>query len=199
MFKKLLAVICVCFVVFLAGCKGDDGAVGPAGPAGPAGATGATGATGADGSGSSAIILTTGAITGTGSGGDLSFALVDSLTADEEDFYDSGVAVLVYAKSLGVWWPLPGNVQFANSAVSGFTFVHGVDSGTFFVDIFTTGNSEGASTAPTRSFDDIRVVLLPDTGARLSADINWSSYDATIKALGLTDVSLTKTGLYKKK
>jgi hypothetical protein len=199
MFKKLLAVICVCFVVFLAGCKGDDGAVGPAGPAGPAGATGATGATGADGSGSSAIILTTGAITGTGTDGDLSFALVDSLTADEEDFYDSGVAVLVYAKSLGVWWPLPGNVQFANSKVSGFTFVHGVDSGTFFVDIFTTGNSDGATTAPSRSFDDIRVVLLPDTGARLSADVNWSSYDATIKALGLTDVSLTKTGLYKKK
>lgn len=200
MFKKLLAVICVCFVVFLAGCKGDDGAVGPAGPAGAAGATGATGATGAAGTGgSSAIILNTNAVTGTGTGGDLSFALVDSLTADEADFYDNGVAVLVYAKSLGVWWPLPGNVQFANQKVSGFTFVHGVDSGTFFVDIFTTGNSDGATTAPTRSFDDIRVVLIPDTGARLSSDINWSSYDATIKALGLSDVSLTKASLYKKK
>jgi hypothetical protein len=197
MFKKLLLVICVCFVVFLAGCKGDDGAVGPAGPAGPAGPTGAAGADATGGS--SAIILNTGAITGAGTEGDLSFALVDSLTTDEEDFYDTGVAVLIYAKSLGVWWPLPGNVQFANSAVGAFTFVHGVDSGTFFVEIFTTGNSEGATTAPVRSFDDIRVVLLPDTGARLSADVNWSSYEATIKALGLTDVSVKKASLFRKK
>lgn len=197
MFKKLLLVICVCFVVFLAGCKGDDGAVGPAGPAGPAGATGVAGADATGGS--SAIILATGAITGAGTGGDLSFALDTALTSDEEAFYDTGVAVLVYAKSLGVWWPLPGNVQFVNNNVGSFTFVHGVDSGTFFIEIFTTGNSEGQETAPVRSFDDIRIVLLPDTGSRLSADINWSSYDATIKALGLTDLSAKKAALFRKK
>jgi hypothetical protein len=198
MLKKLLMVIGVCFVVFLAGCKGDDGAVGPAGPAG---STGATGPAGADATGgSSAFILATGAVTGAGSGGDLSFALLDSLSADEEEFYDTGVAVLVYAKSLGVWWPLPGNVQFANNNVGGFTFVHGVDSGTFFIEIFTTGNSEGQATAPVRSFDDIRIVLLPDTGgARLSGLANTNNYEETMKALGLSNINVRKTSLFHKK
>jgi len=198
MLKKLLMVIGVCFVVFLAGCKGDDGAVGPAGPAGPTGATGPAGvdATG----GSSAIILSTGAVTGAGTGGDLSFALDTALTADQEAFYDTGVAVLIYVKSQGVWWPLPGNVQFANNNLGGFTFVHGVDSGTFFIEIFTTGNSEGQATAPVRSFEDIRIVLLPDTGgARLSSLVNPSSYEETIKALGLSNVSVRKTSLFHKK
>jgi len=198
MLKKLLMVIGVCFIVFLAGCKGDDGAVGPAGPAGPTGATGAAGvdATG----GSSAIILSTGAVTGAGTGGDLSFALDTALTADQEAFYDTGVAVLIYVKSQGVWWPLPGNVQFANNNLGGFTFVHGVDSGTFFIEIFTTGNSEGQATAPVRSFEDIRIVLLPDTGgARLSSLVNPSSYEETIKALGLSNVSVRKTSLFHKK
>ena len=191
-------VIGVCFVVFLAGCKGDDGAVGPAGPAGPTGAAGPAGvdATG----GSSAIILSTGAVTGAGTGGDLSFALDTALTADQEAFYDTGVAVLIYVKSQGVWWPLPGNVQFANNNLGGFTFVHGVDSGTFFIEIFTTGNSEGQATAPVRSFEDIRIVLLPDTGgARLSSLVNPSSYEETIKALGLSNVSVRKTSLFHKK
>lgn len=198
MLKKLLMVIGVCFVVFLAGCKGDDGAVGPAGPAGP---TGATGQAGADATGgSSAIILSTGAVTGSGTGGDLSFALDTALTADQEAFYDTGVAVLIYVKSQGVWWPLPGNVQFANNNLGGFTFVHGVDSGTFFIEIFTTGNSEGQATAPVRSFEDIRIVLLPDTGgARLSSLVNPSSYEETIKALGLSNVSVRKTSLFHKK
>jgi len=198
MLKKLLMVIGVCFVVFLAGCKGDDGAVGPAGPAGPTGAAGPAGvdATG----GSSAIILSTGAVTGSGTGGDLSFALDTALTADQEAFYDTGVAVLIYVKSQGVWWPLPGNVQFANNNLGGFTFVHGVDSGTFFIEIFTTGNSEGQATAPVRSFEDIRIVLLPDTGgARLSSLVNPSSYEETIKALGLSNVSVRKTSLFHKK
>ena len=198
MLKKLLMVIGVCFIVFLAGCKGDDGAVGPAGPAGPTGATGPAGvdATG----GSSAIILSTGAVTGAGTGGDLSFALDTALTADQEAFYDTGVAVLIYVKSQGVWWPLPGNVQFANNNLGGFTFVHGVDSGTFFIEIFTTGNSEGQATAPVRSFEDIRIVLLPDTGgARLSSLVNPSSYEETIKALGLSNVSVRKTSLFHKK
>ncbi|WP_254561958.1 hypothetical protein [Dyadobacter diqingensis] len=200
MLKKLLFGICVCFVALLVSCKGDDGAVGPVGAKGDTGATGATGPAGEDATGgSSAIILTTGAVTGAGTNGDLSFGLVDSLTTDEASFYDSGVAVLVYAKSLGVWWPLPGSVQFTGNKASGFTFVHGVDSGVFFVDIFTTGNSEGLATAPVRSFDDIRVVLLPDLGARRSSEINWNNYEETIKALGLTAADVKKAAVFKKK
>jgi len=200
MYKKLLLVVCVCFMAFLAGCKGDDGAVGPQGEKGETGATGATGPAGSGGAGASAIILTTGAVTGTGTDGDLSFVIDDQLDAESEAFYDSSVVVMVYGKSLGVWWPLPGIVQFTGQAVSNFTFVHGVDQATFFLDILTTGWSEDTDTAPTRSFDDIRIVLVPaSSGARLSADVNWKSYDETILALGLNDSNAKKTTLYKKK
>jgi len=200
MYKKLLLVVCVCFMAFLAGCKGDDGAVGPAGEKGDTGATGAAGPAGESGTGSSAFILTTGAVTGTGTDSDLSFVLAEDLTAAEQATYDSSLVVMVYGKSLGVWWPLPGIVQFTGNAISNFTFVHGVDSGIFFVDLLTTGWSEDTETPPTRSFDDIRFVLIPGaTGARLSSEVNWKSYEATIKALGLSDIGAKRTTLYKKK
>jgi len=202
MYKKLLFAICVCFVAFLVGCKGDDGEVGPAGPKGDTGATGATGPAGSSGEGGGgALILTTGAVTGAGTEGDLSFGILDELTAAEEAAYDSSIVVMVYAKSLGVWWPLPGMVQFSGTnKVGSFTFVHGVQDATFFVDIFVTDWSETQDTPPTRSFDDIRIVLIPGaSGGRLASDVNWKSYDETIKALGLTDTKLTKAKLFKKK
>ena len=193
MLKKLLMVIGVCFVVFLAGCKGDDGAVGPAGPAGP---TGATGAAGVDGAGSSAAIISTGAQTST-EGGGFSIGL-DSLTADESEAYNS-VVVMVYIKAQGVWWPLPGVVSFGNSAVSDFTFVHGVDGSSFFVDILTTNWSENQDTAPTRNFEDIRIILVPGSLLKLSADVNWKNYDEAVKALGLSDTIAKQASLLKRK
>jgi len=200
MYKKLLLVVCVCFIAFLAGCKGDDGAVGPQGEKGDTGATGPAGPAGSGGSGSSAFILTTGAVTGTGTDQDLSFVLDDNLTAAEQAAYDSSLVVMVYGKSLGVWWPLPGIVQFTGSAVSNFTFVHGVEQGTFFLDIITTGWSEDTDNAPSRSFDDIRIVLIPaSSGAKLSADVNWKSYDETVSALGIDESLVKKSGFYKRK
>lgn len=199
MYKKLLLVVCVCFMAFLAGCKGDDGAVGPQGEKGETGATGPAGPAGEGGSGS-AFILTTGAVSGTGTGADLSFVLAEDLSAADQAAYDSSLVVMVYGKSLGVWWPLPGIIQFEGSAVSNFTFVHGVEEATFFIDILTTGWSEDTDTAPTRDFDDIRIVLIPaSSGARLSADVNWKNYDETISALGLKDSLAKKAILYKKK
>ena len=199
MYKKLLLVVCVCFMAFLAGCKGDDGAVGPQGEKGETGATGPAGPAGEGGS-ASAFILTTGAVSGTGTNGDLSFVLAENLSAADQAAYDSSFVVMVYGKSLGVWWPLPGIIQFEGSTVSNFTFVHGVDQATFFLDILTTGWSEDTDTAPTRNFDDIRIVLMPaSSGARLSADVNWKSYEETISALGLNDSVAKKTILYKKK
>ena len=193
MLKKLLMVISVCFVVFLAGCKGDDGPVGPAGPAGP---TGATGQAGADGGGSSAAIISTGAQTST-EGGGFSIGL-DSLTTEQSEDYNS-VVVMVYIKAQGVWWPLPGVVSFGNSAVSDFTFVHGVDESTFFVDILTTNWSENQDTAPTRNFEDIRIILVPGSLLKLSADVNWKNYDEAVKALGLSDTIVKQASLLKRK
>jgi hypothetical protein len=200
MFRKLLMVIGVCFVVFLAGCKGDDGAVGPAGPAGPPGAVGAVGPAGQGGG--SAAILTTGNVSGTGTEGDLSFVIQDNLNAAQQAAYDSNLVVMVYGKSLNVWWPLPGIVQFTGNNVGNFTFVHGVDQGTFFVDILATGWSEDTDTAPTRAFDDFRIVIIPGgspASARLSSEINWKSYEETIKALGLTDLSAKRASFFRRK
>lgn len=200
MYKKLLLVVCVCFMAFLAGCKGDDGAVGPQGEKGDTGATGPAGPAGSGGGTASTFILTIGPVSGTGVDGDLAFALDDQLDAQGQAFYDSSVVVMVYGKSLGVWWPLPGMVQFAGRNSSNFTFVHGVDSGTFFLEILTTGWSEDTDTAPTRDFEDIRFVLIPAaTGAKLSADVNWKNYAATIAALGLDNYTPKRLLPYKKK
>lgn len=198
MFKKLLFGICVCFVALLVSCKGDDGAVGPAGEKGAKGDTGAAGPAGQAGQGGGAAgIISVGSVTGTGEG-DLSFG-IDNLTAAQQALYDTSVVVMVYAKSLGAWWPLPGLVQFDGNKISNYTFVHGVDKTSFFVEIITTGWSEDQDAAPSRKFDDIRIVLIPAASLKLSAEVNWKSYEETIKALGLTDSVVKKAFLFKRK
>ncbi|MDQ6479600.1 hypothetical protein [Dyadobacter sp. LHD-138] len=198
MFKKLLFGICVCFVALLVSCKGDDGAVGPAGEKGAKGDTGAAGPAGQDGQGGGAAgIISVGSVTGTGTG-DLSFG-IDNLTAAQQALYDTSVVVMVYAKSLGAWWPLPGSVQFDGDKVSSYTFVHGVDKTSFFVEIIATGWSEDQAAPPSRKFDDIRIVLIPAASLKLSAEVNWKSYEETIKALGLTDRTVKKAFLFKRK
>jgi hypothetical protein len=200
MFKKLLFGLCVCFVALLVSCKGDDGEVGPVGPAGAQGAkgdTGAQGPAGQGGGGASAGVLSIGTVTGTGDG-DLFFG-IEELSAEEQAFYDSSVVVMVYAKSLGAWWPLPGSVQFEGNKRSSYTFVHGVEGTSFFVEILTTGWSEDQDAVPSRKFDDIRIVLIPAASLKMSAEVNWKSYEETIKALGLTDSLVKKASQLKRK
>ncbi|MCF0074820.1 hypothetical protein LZD49_30315 [Dyadobacter sp. CY261] len=199
MFKKLLLFACVALMIALVSCKGDDGAVGPAGPAGAQGPAGPAGPAGEDGTGSSALIISTGADTTDEEGGYITG--LTGLTAEQEELLENS-AVLVYLKAQGVYWPMPGVISFGGSKVSSFTFVHGVDEGTFFVELIPTDWNETQEAPPVRIFEDIRIVIVPGSlleGGRLSSEIDFKNYDKTIAALGLTDAKVKSVGKLKLK
>ncbi len=200
MLKKLLAIAWVLVIGFSISCKGPEGPAGQkgdTGAAGPTGATGATGATGpkgADGTsgGGGALIFASGADT-TDSDGYFSRS-ISNLSAEEIEAWDSAV-ILVYLKSSGVYWPLPGLVAFGTSSQSEFTFVHGIDGTTFFTDIFQINwTGRGATPAvpvPVRIVQDLRLIVIPgEKVSRLDASVNWKSYEETVKALGLTETDV---------
>lgn len=208
MFKKLLLFAWIGCMVVLVGCegkqgevgpKGDTGAAGPAGPAGPAGADGQDGT--GTGSGGGAIILSSGAAETDSLGGYVT-GLAELTPALDSALQSS--AILVYIRSQNVYWPLPGLVGFGtgtNQQASEFTFVHGIQEGTFFVELFQRGWSEDVDDAPERQFQDVRVVIIPGTiveSGRLNAEI-LKSYEKTIAALGLTEdkVKLSKPLKFK--
>jgi len=189
MLKKLLLIVWVSVVGLSISCKGPEGAVGPQGEKGETGATGATGPAGADTGGGSALILSSGADTTEADG---SFIRgIPELSAEDEEFLGSSV-VLVYIKAQGVYWPLPGVVSFAAGQQSNFTFYHGIEQKTFFVEIFQTDWSGTATAAPVRIVQDVRVVILPATTLRLNAAVNYNNYEETIASLGLTENNVRK-------
>ncbi|ACT94135.1 hypothetical protein [Dyadobacter fermentans] len=201
MLRKLLLFACVALTIAFVSCKGDDGAVGPAGPAGaqgPAGPAGPAGEDGEDGTGSSAFILSTGQVTTDTTGGFITGQ--EDLDPSEDSLFRSSV-VMVYLKAQGVYWPMPGIIAFGGNKVSSFTFIHGVEDGTFFVELLPTDWSEQQTNAPARTFEDIRIVIIPGTllepGGRLNAEIDFKSYEKTIAALGLTDEQVQKAGKLK--
>ena len=190
MFKKLLLIVWVSVVGLSISCKGPEGAVGPAGEKGETGATGATGPAGTSGEGGGgAAIFSLGESTTEEGQLALSF---DELTAEDEELFDA-TAVQVFVKSGGYWWPLPGRVEF-DAGASAFSFVHGIEDASFFVILFTTGWTEEQDTAPERTFEDVRLVLIPGTvtNLRTNAQVNWKDYGQTISALGLTEANVQK-------
>ncbi|OJV13342.1 MAG: hypothetical protein BGO21_15585 [Dyadobacter sp. 50-39] len=203
MLKKLLLFASVVLMVVMVSCKGDDGAVGPAGPAGaqgPAGAAGPKGDKGDDGASSSALIIATGAVstdtTGQNIGGYVTG--ISDLTPAEDSLLSSSV-VLVYLKAQGAWWPMPGIISFGGGKVSSYTFIHGVEDATFFVQLIVTDWSENQATPPKRTFEDVRIVIVPGeiiSGGRLSAE-TLKDYNKTISALGLTDAQVKLAGKLK--
>lgn len=197
MFKKLLLFACVALMVALVSCEGKKGDVGPAGPAGAAGPAGPAGADGEDGAGSSALIISTGTDTTDADGSYITG--IPDLSADEEELLKSS-AVLVYLKSGDVYWAMPGVVTFPGDKLSSFTFIHGVQQSTFFVQLIPTNWSEDQDKAPVRIFQDVRVVIIPGTIlGRMSAEVDLKNYEKTIAALGLTDQKVKSAGKLKLK
>ncbi|WAC12113.1 hypothetical protein [Dyadobacter pollutisoli] len=188
MFRRLLLFACVALMIALVSCEGKQGEVGPkgdTGTAGPAGPAGPAGADGEDGAGSSALIISSGKDTTDADGTYITG--ISDLTA-EEDSLLSASAVLVYIKSGGVYWALPGIVSFGTGKLSSYTFVHGVQESTFFVQLLPTNWSEDQDDAPVRIFEDVRIVIIPGTiVGRMNAQVDFKNYEKTIAALGLTD------------
>lgn len=193
MFKKLLLLAWVVMIGVTLSCKGPDGDVGPAGAKGDKGDTGATGATGpagtsdTTGSGPAALILTTDAFT-TDSLGNAGFyyeKFFEGLSADGIASVENG-AVLVYIKSGGSWFAVPGLVIFPDKSSGQYSFYYGVDGTDFYFQILRLSSSTGSTIKKT--FEDIRIVLVPGTNlGRMDASVNWKSYDAALAALGLTE------------
>ncbi|TDB64452.1 collagen-like protein [Arundinibacter roseus] len=175
MTRKLLYALMIGLLPFLYSCEGPQGEIGPQGPAGPQGVAGEKGEPG-ESSGSGAFQFSTGEIS-TDEEGDVSFSL--ELNEDVAASVEKGV-VLVYAKSGNLWFPLPGIVFFGEE-IANFTFVYGLDGVdlTFFL-LQTTG-------ADARTFQDIRIVLVPAINGRLNAEIDYKDYNAVKKAFNLAD------------
>ena len=193
MFKRLLLFAWVgLMVILVSGCEGPQGDVGPAGPKGDTGAAGPAGPAGpagqdGTGSGGGAIILSSGEVASDSSGNFVT-GFTD-LDAEDETLLSSS-AVLVYIKSLDSYWALPGIVNFGQQKLSNYTFIHGLDSGTFYVQLIQTGWSEDTDIAPERDFDDVRVVIIPGSMVeRLNAE-TLKSYEKTIASLGLTEQTM---------
>ena len=190
MFKKLLIIAWVGLVGLTAACKGPQGDVGPQGEKGDTGATGATGPAGAagGGGGGGALIFGLGADT-TDADGYFSLG-IPNLTAEEEEAWDSAV-IMVYLKSGGAYWPLPGIVSFGNTAGSSeFTFYHGIENKTFFLDVFQinwSGRASAADKPPVRIVQDFRFIVIPGSKQSRMSNVNLKNYEETIAALGLTD------------
>ncbi|PWJ60647.1 hypothetical protein CLV98_101832 [Dyadobacter jejuensis] len=193
MLKKLSYFLVIGFLVTLFACEGPQGEVGPQGEKGDTGAQGPAGQDGedgedGDGTGSLPLLMSSGA---------------DS-TATDGNYYtglsglsESGIAileksvVLVYIKSGGVYWPLPGIVTFGQTAASNFTFVHGIEDDLFFVDIYQTNWSEEVDNAPVRKFEDVRVVIMPTQDlARQDLEVDFNNYEEVVAKLGLSGESI---------
>ncbi|HEV7379378.1 MAG TPA: hypothetical protein VGN64_06265 [Dyadobacter sp.] len=198
MFKKLLMIAWVGLVGLTVSCKGPQGDVGPQGAKGDTGATGATGATGpagqnGDGSGSGAFVFTNGADTTDADG---SFYTGFTFTNAADAAVLENAAVLVYIKTQGVYWAVPGVVSFGTGKVSNYTFVHGIDGTTFFIDILTTGWSEDVDNPPVRIAQDIKAIVLPaELLGRVNGELKNKTYEEAMSILGLTekDVKTAKT------
>jgi len=201
MFKKLLIIAWVGLVGLTAACKGPQGDVGPQGEKGDTGATGATGATGpagaSGGGGVSAQTYSSGADTTDTEGGFIA-GFTASSAADALELENS--AVLVYIKSNGAYWSLPGIVGFGTDKYSQFTSVHYATGTNFIVEVFQTDWSENQNTPPARIVEDVKIVIIPSAlVGRMNAEVNLKNYEETVAALGLTEANNLKVTIRNKK
>ena len=190
MFKKLFLIALVALIGLTISCKGPQGDVGPQGAKGDTGSTGATGAQGpagkdGEGSGSGAFVFTNGVDTSDVEG---SFYSAFTFSNPADAAILSNAAVMVFIKAQGVYWPVPGLVSFGTGKLSEYTFVHGIDGNTFFIDILTTGWSEAVENPPVRIAQDIKVIVLPaELLGRVNGELKGKTYEEAMSLLGLTE------------
>lgn len=186
MFKKLLIIAWVGLVGLTVSCKGPQGDVGPQGEQGATGATGPQGPAGESGEGSasagSIIVFMDGLdVDSTGWAGFGSDTFFEGASEDEIAAFEKG-AYLVYAKSGGAYFPLPGYVLFSDEAIS-YSYLYARENQGLYFEIFQTSNAK----VPKRSFEEIRVLVMPALNARQSTSVDWKDYHAAVTALGLTE------------
>jgi hypothetical protein len=193
MLKKFAFLAYFGVALFLVNCKGDDGAVGPAGQAGAkgdAGATGPAGPKGDTGVSGAARYYSLGADSTDDKG--YLYANFEATTAADEAFWENAAA-MVFVKANGVYWALPGTVVFPGNMESTFAYYHGYAEKVFYAEILQkdwTGKSAENSAPPMRKVEDIRIIAIPTSAARLNGSVDWNNLEAAKAALGLTESDL---------
>jgi hypothetical protein len=190
MLKNLILITCLCLSVFLVSCDGDKGDVGPAGPAGPGGAAGAqgpkgdSGVNGQDGEdGVGARMISTGPVKSYQGG----YVMGKSNVTAEDSIYIANSVIVMYVKSQNRWWAMPGIARWDDDKWTEFGFYSRYAASRLYITLQAQRWSEDQPTAPERDFQDIRAVLIPANKFRGNAEVNLSSYEETIKSLGLKD------------
>lgn len=171
--KKLTYLLLLGALPLMYACEGPQGEIGPEGPQGPQGTQGVQGQPGDP---ASAIQFSTDTIS-TDADGSLAFGF--TLTQDVIPSVEKGV-VLVYAKSGGLWFPVPGLVIFPNG-ITNFTYAYGVEN--LDLNFFMFENSD---TPAVRFFQNVRIVFVPAANGRLNMeDIDYNNYEEVRKAYNL--------------
>jgi hypothetical protein len=158
------------------GCKGPQGEIGPEGPQGVQGVPGPKGDPGTAGS----LQFSVGQ-TATEDDGFLGLTL--KLTAETRNSVEKGV-ILVYAKSQNFWFPLPGIVLFANNQIANYSFFYGIENLDLQLVLLPLG---GEAAAVKRSFQDVRIVVVPAMNGRLPADLDLRDYDQVRRVFQLPE------------
>lgn len=178
MIRKLLMFVLLGSLPFMYSCKGEDGAIGPQGEQGIQGVQGTQGEKGAPATSQSAALQFSSDTASTDADG----ALVLGFTLEpvSAKAIEKGV-ILVYAKSGGFWFPLPGIVFFGDQ-VTNYTFLYQVDKLDLSVIIL-----EAVDKPIKRQFQSVRVVIVPAANGRLSAEVDYKNYLEVQKAFELPE------------
>lgn len=176
MTRKLLFFILLGSLPFLSSCDRLKGDVGPEGPQGEQGPQGVKGDPGEGGAG--ALQFSEDAVS-TDEDGTLGIGF--TLNRDNAAAVEKGV-ILVYAKSGGFWFPLPGLVFFGDE-VTNYTFLYQVENLELNVVLLET-----VEAPKVRTFQSVRVVIVQAANARLSAEaVDYKDYEAVRKAFDLPE------------
>ena len=193
MFKNLIIIAFFCLSVIFVGCDGDKGDVGPQGPAGPTGAAGAAGAKGDTGvngkDGIGARVISTGRVNSFQGGYTLGKS---NLTAADSVFFaNSVIQVFVTARHQSFnqvrTYGMPGKAYFDTNDYTHFEFNTLYRNSRIYIELVADNWSGGGATAPVRVFDNIKAVIIPASEFRKNGEVNYSSYEETLKSVGLTE------------
>ena len=183
MLKILSYIAYASIVITLLNCKGSDGDTGAVGPKGDTGIQGPKG----DTVNNTALVYSSGTDT-TDALGYFSWTL-DNQTEEDLKFWNSAT-IFVFIKSSGVYWPIPGNINFGENDDSSLSYNFGIVNKSISAEITQTnwtGKATGTLTPPIRIVEDVRIVAVPGVIMRVNAHVNWQNYDQTIAALGLNE------------
>jgi hypothetical protein len=187
--KRVLLIAALAIPTLFFSCEGPEGAIGPKGDAGqvgqqgPKGDKGDKGDKGEAGESAGAFQITLGASTCNeyGSVWDTTALTGKNLLAVEKGL------VQAYVKSSGSWFPIPNKIRLISEEsnlgdIKEVLFAYRVVEGSLATTVHVFEANEKRY-----KFQDVRVVIVPASNARLNAELDWTSYEEVRKAFNLAE------------